>query len=41
MYYHHFMTTISEYVDKFIEIELIIPSQMHIKNLRIMRFLEL
>ena len=41
MYYHHFMTTIFDYVDQVIEKEVIIPSQMHTKNLRIMRSLEL
>ena len=41
MYYNHFLTSIFDYVDKFIQIELINPSQMHTKNLRIMRSLEL
>ena len=40
MYYHHFMTAIFDYVDKVIEIELIVPSQMHTKTLRNMRPLE-
>ena len=37
VYYLHFMTTFFEYVDTVIEIELMIPSQMHTKNLRILR----
>ena len=41
MYYRRFMTTTFDYVDKVIEIDLTIPSQMHTKNLRIMRSLEL
>ena len=34
------MTAIFDYVDKVIEIELIVPSQMHTKTLRNMRPLE-
>ena len=41
VYYLHFMTTFFEYVDTVIEIELMIPSQMHTKNLRILRSLKL
>ena len=35
------MTTVSEYIGEIIEIEVIIPFQMHTKNLRILRSLEL
>ena len=41
MYYHPFQTTVFENVDKIIEKELMIPSQMHTKNLGILRSLEL
>ena len=35
------MTTVYENDDEIIEIELMIPSQMHTKNLRILRSLDL
>ena len=41
MYYPHFETTVFENVDDIIEIELMVPSHMHAKNLGILRSLEL
>ena len=41
MYYHHFLTAVFENADGIIKIGLTIPSQMHSKNLRILRSLEL
>ena len=41
MYYHPFQTTVFENVDKIIEKELMIPSQMHTNNLGTLRSLEL
>ena len=41
MYYPHFETTVFENVDDIIEIELMVPSHMHAKNLGILWSLEL